>query len=118
VVNPDGLYEDIDTLRSSYRGAIDTGLNVFDHSLDDALDHPAIVARQRSTATTAHDCRKCPVRRICGGGYYPHRYHADSGFANPSVYSRDLRFLIEHIASRVRADVTRLKEHPWGTSIV
>jgi uncharacterized protein len=109
VVNVDGSYEDIDTLRSTYPGAVDTGLNVFDHALDEALHHPHIVARQRSTTTIAEGCRDCPVHRVCGGGYYPHRWRAGNGFANPSVYSRDLRFLIEHVATRLRADVTRLK---------
>jgi uncharacterized protein len=109
VINVDGSYEDIDTLRSAYAGAVDTGLNVFDHSLDEALHHPDVLARRQSTVATVGECRVCPVRRVCGGGYYPHRYRDGDGFANPSVYSRDLRHLIGHIATRLHADVARLK---------
>jgi uncharacterized protein len=112
VINADGSYEDIDTLRSAYSGAVDTGLNVFDHSLDEALHHPDVVARRQSMVTAVSECRVCPVRRVCGGGYYPHRYRDGNGFANPSVYSRDLRYLIEHIANRLRADIARLKGKP------
>ena len=108
VVNVDGSLEQVDTLRSTYQGAADTGLNVFDHPLDEALRHPAIVARQSGTAALADECLQCPVLRICGGGYYPHRYRAGS-FRHPSVYCADLLRLITHIEGRVRADVARLE---------
>jgi uncharacterized protein len=112
VVNTDGSYEDIDTLRSAYPGAVDTGLNAFDHPLDEALRHPDVVARQQSAVRLAGECRVCPARRVCGGGYYPHRYRAGKGFDNPSVYSRDIRYLIAHMATRLRADIARLKGQP------
>jgi uncharacterized protein len=112
VVNVDGAYEDIDTLRSTYAGAVDTGLNARDHPLDRALHHPAIAARQQGLARLADECRRCPVHRVCGGGYLPHRYRAGSGFAHPSVYSADLRHLIEHIAGRLRTDLARLRRQP------
>ncbi|MEV2241255.1 FxsB family cyclophane-forming radical SAM/SPASM peptide maturase [Micromonospora sp. NPDC049891] len=108
VVNTDGGYEQVDTLRSTYAGAVDTDLTVFDHSFDDVLRHPAIAVRQAGLSALAADCRACPVHLVCGGGNYPHRYRAGS-FRNPSVYCRDLRLLIEHVSGRLRADLTSLR---------
>jgi uncharacterized protein len=105
VVDVDGAVEQVDTLRTSYAGAVDTGFNVFDHSFDEALDHPDIVAQQSGAAALSPTCRACPIHRVCGGGYYPHRYREGHGFANPSVYCPDLKRLIGHIAGRVNRDL-------------
>jgi uncharacterized protein len=109
VINVDGSYEQVDTLRSAYPGAARTSLNAFDHALDDALRHPAIAARQMGAAALAEVCRRCPVHRVCGGGYLPHRYRAGSGFANASVYCRDLGHLIGHVSARLRDDIAMVK---------
>ncbi|WP_331461263.1 FxsB family cyclophane-forming radical SAM/SPASM peptide maturase [Micromonospora tarapacensis] len=107
VVNTDGGYEQVDTLRSSYPGAVDTDLTVFDHTFDDVLRHPAVAIRQAGLSALAPGCRACPVHRVCGGGNYPHRYR-DGSFHNPSVYCHDLRLLIEHVAGRLRTDLAGL----------
>lgn len=109
VVDVDGAYEQIDTLRSTYPGAVDTGMNVFAHSLDEVLEHPAILDRQIGLDALSDDCLACPLHQICGGGYYPHRYRAETGFRNPSVYCADLGRLIRHVVPRVRADLAVLK---------
>jgi uncharacterized protein len=105
VVDTDGSMEQVDTLKSAFPGAPATGMNVLDHSFDEALMHPAIVARQIGIRALADDCLACPVREVCGGGYFPHRYRPGSGFKNPSVYCTDLRHLIAHIGRRIRADL-------------
>jgi uncharacterized protein len=108
VIDADGSLEQVDALRTAYPGARNTGLNVFAHSFDTALTHAGIRARQGGVDALPEACRSCPVHRVCGGGYYPHRYSAERGFQNPSVYSPDLRRLIEHIDRRVRSDVSRI----------
>jgi uncharacterized protein len=110
VVETDGSLEQVDTLKSAYDGAAATGLDIFRHSFDDALGTPAVVARQLGAAALAESCASCPVGRICGGGYYPHRYRAGSGFRNPSVYCPDLFRLVRHIESRVMADLNGLRK--------
>jgi uncharacterized protein len=111
VVDVDGAVEQVDTLRTSYVGAVDTGLNVFDNTFDEALDHPDIVAQQSGAAALSQTCRACPIHRVCGGGYYPHRYREGNGFANPSVYCADLDRLIHHIARRISHDIEMAKVH-------
>jgi uncharacterized protein len=110
VVDTDGSIQQVDSLKASFDGAPETGLNVFDHPFDLALEHPAIAARQVGAAALCDTCQRCPVRNVCGGGYYVHRYRAGSGFRNPSVYCPDLLSLISHIHHRVLTDLEHLVE--------
>lgn len=105
VIEADGSLEQVDTLKSAFSGAAATGLNVFAHGFDVALAHPSIAARQIGAAALSDTCGQCSVRRICGGGYYPHRYRAGDGFRNPSVYCPDLIKLITHIWRRLAVDL-------------
>ncbi|SQE00747.1 MULTISPECIES: FxsB family cyclophane-forming radical SAM/SPASM peptide maturase [unclassified Parafrankia] len=109
VIETDGSIEQVDALKSAYHGAASTGLAVQRNDLDEALRHPGIVARQIGLAALGPECARCPVRRVCGGGYYPHRYQAGSGFRNRSVYCPDLFALITKIGRQIRADVEKAK---------
>jgi len=112
VVNTDGELEQVDTLRSAFDGASQTGLTVFTDAFDAALRHPGVVARQIGLEALSDTCLACPIHRICGGGYYPHRYRKGVGFRQPSVYCGDLRFLIDHVLARVRTDLLALTRTP------
>jgi uncharacterized protein len=101
VIETDGSYEQVDSLKTAFDGAPVTGLNIFDHALDVVGRHPGIIARQQGLAGLCQTCRECPVVTSCGGGLYTHRYRAATGFANPSVYCADLLKLITHISSRL-----------------
>ncbi|GGN78057.1 hypothetical protein GCM10011579_060830 [Streptomyces albiflavescens] len=101
VVETDGSIEQVDSLKSCYEGAAETGLDVFRHSFDEALRHPGVAARQTGAASLAARCRACPLLSVCGGGHYAHRYRAGDGFANPSVYCADLQRFIRHVAGRL-----------------
>ena len=64
-------------------------------------------------------CQSCPIVKVCGGGYLPHRYSLHRGFANPSVYCRDLTKLITHVRSSVLATIPpktrrKLKMRPFS----
>jgi uncharacterized protein len=99
VIETDGSYEQVDSLKVAYEGAPETGLNVFSHSLDLVAEHPGITAREQGIAGLCRTCRECPVVGSCGGGLYTHRYRDDgSRFDNPSVYCPDLLRLISHIS--------------------
>jgi uncharacterized protein len=47
---------------------------------------------------------------VCGAGLYPHRYRPGTGFANPSVYCRDLFRLIKHVQHAVSDDLAAVRE--------
>jgi uncharacterized protein len=110
VVESDGAIEQEDSLKSAYAGACATGLSVLTDPFDAALDHPGIVARQIGLEALSAECLACPLRQICGGGHYVHRYRGGDGFRNPSVYCADLSRLITHVHRRVADGLARLAE--------
>ncbi len=104
VIETDGSYEQVDSLKAAFAGAPETGMNVFDDALDDVAGHPDIMARQQGLAALSQTCQECPVVTSCGGGLYTHRYRAGTGFANPSVYCTDLLKLITYISGHQPAE--------------
>jgi uncharacterized protein len=110
VFNADGSIEQVDSLRSAFEGAVDTGYSIFTHDLEDALAHPAMTLRQMGMAALSAECRDCRLVTVCGGGHYVHRYRDGQGFDNPSVYCVDLAYLIRHVRDRVRDNVAALRE--------
>jgi uncharacterized protein len=111
VVETDGSIEQVDALKSAYDGAAATGLHVSRDDFDSALRHDAIAARRKGIEGLADSCRSCRLVKVCGGGYYPHRYaeNPEPGFANPSVYCPDLMALIDHIRDRIQTDLSGVR---------
>jgi uncharacterized protein len=107
VIETDGSYELVDVMKTAYEGAAKTGLDAFRHDLDAVLNHPSVAVRQCGVAGLSPTCRSCSVVDVCGGGYYPHRYRAGSGFLNPSVFCRDLELLCNHVVRVVDAIASR-----------
>ncbi len=105
VIETDGSIEQEDSLKAAYAGAAATTLHVDRDPLDAAFELPGIAARQIGVRALAAQCRACPVRSVCGGGLYSHRYDEDTGFLNPSVYCPDLFALIRHIRGRMLEDL-------------
>ncbi|MFD0468122.1 FxsB family cyclophane-forming radical SAM/SPASM peptide maturase [Nonomuraea thailandensis] len=110
VVETDGSLEQVDSLKAAYEGAADTAMHVARDAFDAALLHPAIAARQLGSRALSAECTGCDVKRICGGGLYPHRYRSGRGFLNASVYCRDLFRLITHIHRTLANDVAMLRK--------
>jgi uncharacterized protein len=100
VVETDGAIEQADSLKTAYEGAPSTGLNVHDHSFDEARRHPGFGARSGGAGSLCAECRSCAVVDICGGGLYAHRYRPGTGFDNPSVYCQDLYRLVDEVGTR------------------
>jgi uncharacterized protein len=130
VVETNGDIEGLDSLKGTFEGATVLGFNVHQDSFDGAARHAMVKLRQIGIDQLCDTCRQCSVVKICGGGYLPHRYSAERGFDNPSVYCRDLENLIRHIygslESVVRAEapppIANIKPQPrkepssWQTS--
>ena len=101
VVQTDGEYEAVDSLKSTYDGAVSTSKNVFNHSFDSIFSKYLISSRVARFENLSEQCQQCRLVKACGGGYIPHRYHPQLGFNSPSVYCQDLIYLIEHIEKRL-----------------
>ena len=102
VIETDGSIEQVDSLKVAYDGAPGTGLDIYRNNLDEAAFHPGFMARQQGLAGLCDSCRRCPVVTSCGGGLYTHRYRAENGFDNPSVYCGDLLKLITHVRNSLQ----------------
>jgi uncharacterized protein len=103
VVNVDGEYEGVDSLKAARPGAWVTGLNVVEHEVQAVFENELVALRQSGGTQLAEECRSCRLRRECGGGYLPHRYHPERGFRSPSIYCRDIMKLTDHLHSFMRA---------------
>ncbi len=101
VIQTDGEYEAVDSLKSTYDGAVSTKMNVFNHSFNDVFQNELIGTRVNRFNHLCKTCQECRIVKVCGGGYLPHRFHPKLRFLAPSIYCRDLQFLIEHIERRL-----------------
>lgn len=101
-IETDGSYHDLDVLKITAEGRSALGMNVRDHSVEEACTAPALAqhARLLSLAGLSGTCRSCPEVKVCGGGAVPHRY-ANDGFDHPSVYCAELLALIGHVRARL-----------------
>ncbi|WP_328464768.1 FxsB family radical SAM/SPASM domain protein [Actinoplanes sp. NBC_00393] len=104
-VETDGTIEQGDVLKITAPGAPATGLHVTWNSFDEYLEHPGVQARQSGLAGLSDTCRRCSIVQVCGGGLYAHRYQAENGFDNPSIYCADLAKLVRHVAGRLATDL-------------
>jgi uncharacterized protein len=107
MVESDGSWEPLDTLRICEDGMTRTGLSVRTHDIEDLCTVPLYQAGLHNQELLPQVCRDCAFRRVCGGGYLTHRYRRDTGFANPSVHCADLLAVLTHIRARIIADLNR-----------
>jgi len=110
VIETDGFFEKSDILKVAFPGAPETGYSVFDHTIEEVLEHPGVRAMAQGLAGLSATCRQCPIVTACGGGLYPHRYSSANGFDNPSVYCHDLGRLINRVQERLTIDLRCLQE--------
>ncbi|NLR68657.1 radical SAM protein [Chitinophaga varians] len=101
IIETDGGIEPADSLKICGNEFTKLGMNIFKDSLDDALSQELPQLYNLSKQKVCRKCSACPVREICGGGFFTHRYSSRNGFNNPSVYCSDLLKLITHIQNRI-----------------
>jgi uncharacterized protein len=105
VIETDGGMEPVDALKICGPSFTKLGLNVERNEIRDVYSSELVQLYHHGAAGLCATCRTCPVVAVCGGGYLPHRYSSPSGFANPSIYCRDLIKLITHVRSSVLATI-------------
>ncbi len=97
-IETDGTVVWTESLNAVAEGAANTGGTIFSHSFDDLLS--LACAPEYGVGSLCQECRECPLVRVCGGGLRAHRFGRGRGFANPSVYCKDISLLIRHIGPR------------------
>lgn len=101
VIETNGEYEAVDVLKTCGENFTKTGTNVSNTSIDDALKTDLAYLYIQSHSKLSQICDSCAIKKVCGGGYLPHRFSKHNGFDNPSVYCGDLMKLITHIQNTV-----------------
>lgn len=114
VIETDGGIEPVDVLKICGPSFTKLGLNVKTHEIRDAYSSELVRLYQKGVAGVCDTCQACPIVKVCGGGYLPHRYSLSRRFANPSVYCRDLAKLITHVRSRVLATIPQRTRRKLG----
>jgi uncharacterized protein len=111
-VETDGSMEGLDSLRVCKEGASRIGFNVLNEGFE------AIAAAGGIHATAIFKglplpagCKGCPEEFTCAGGYLPHRYSAERGFDNPSVWCADLLKLFKHVRLRLGVTVKQTRAY-------
>lgn len=107
MVESDGTWEPLDTLRICGNGITRTGFDVRSSDVEAMWDFPLYQMGLQAHQLLPLKCQKCAYGRICGGGYLPHRYSHNNGITNPSVYCAELLILLPHIRQRIAADLQR-----------
>lgn len=101
-IETDGSYHDLDVLKITEDGLTALGGSVRTDPIQTVESSPQI-KRHRSLLTIdglSATCQACPEVDTCGGGSVPHRF-GPQGFANPTVYCREMLTLIAHIRRRL-----------------
>ena len=106
VIDTDGRVNKNDTLKAA-RPAADrfeqTSWSVLSDSLLEVVRSPEYEDYYRRQRPTAAACRACRERDVCGGGMVAHRWSAERGFDNPSVFCADQLLLIGRMREWVAA---------------
>ncbi|ALJ36348.1 MULTISPECIES: cyclophane-forming radical SAM/SPASM peptide maturase YhhB [Azospirillum] len=105
-IETDGTYHDLDVLKVTAEGATKLVGSLDDTPIGLAAGSPQMQRHRRLLCPDglAPKCRSCPEVDVCGGGSVPHRYAAD-GFAQPTVYCREMLGLIRHVRRRLAQTV-------------
>lgn len=111
-IETDGTYHDLDVLKITRPGETSLGASVDNNAIEDVAASEVLAARRHLLTRDglAAACRSCSVVEICGGGSVPHRY-STNGFANPTVYCREMLALIRHARRRLTSAVAAERDH-------
>lgn len=98
IVETNGDITSHDVLRIN-RSALERKSNVLTDALTSILTSPLY---QVATSKVLYgNCRRCPVRKICNGGFVGHRYSVARGYENESVWCEVLQDLIGYVYGTV-----------------
>jgi uncharacterized protein len=103
VVDTDGKIMRNDTLKVAYAGAdhFESERSIIDGDLLELVSTPAFQGYFNLQVPSSPICQSCPELQICGGGMPAHRWSADRGYSNPTIFCSDQLVLISEARSRL-----------------
>lgn len=108
IVETDGSIQAHDVARMNTPGRTHP-FSLANSSIENFIDNDALYGEASRSDFTAPavKCEKCPVYHICRAGFWPHRYSAQNGYENHSVYCDALFDLIAHIYFKLLSSTAR-----------
>ena len=109
VIEPDGTIDKNDTLKVAAPGADRFALrwSVFEHGFDEILGSAEFMDYYRQQRPLSETCAGCPDLGVCGGGMVAHRWSAERGYDNPTIFCADQRYVIARM--RILADAVQFR---------
>jgi uncharacterized protein len=103
IIDTDGTIKKNDILKSAFKNAdrFTSQWSVLTHDLVDLVNSSEFFEYHESQKPAATVCQACPELNICGGGIPAHRWSAERGFTNPSVFCADQHYLISLVRERL-----------------
>lgn len=128
VIDVDGQYGIVDTLASTAEGEYRLkNKSVHNYPISIAGIDAWHNARQKGISLLPKECSRCPVRKVCQGGYAPHRYDPESlppelPYAKKSIYSSNLLDLISyingrHVAAKIKYVGTQVEQAYYNSEL-
>jgi uncharacterized protein len=99
VIDTDGTVTKNDTLKVAHAGGdrFGVGHKITDLDLEDFLRREEVSSYYELQAPSSAICRACPELNVCGGGMPAHRWSAEKGYGNPTIFCADQLALIRHL---------------------
>ena len=99
VIDTDGTISKNDTLKSTSDAsdAFAQGWSVMRDRLVDVVATSEFSDYHASQRPSSADCRSCDKLAVCGGGMPTHRFSAERGLDNPTVFCADQKLLIDRL---------------------
>ena len=103
VIDTDGRITRNDTLKSAYPGAdrFDLERSILNRDLLHQLASPEVDDYFGLQHPTSPICHSCTELGVCGGGMPTHRWSAERGYANPTVFCKDQLLVIGELRRRL-----------------
>lgn len=105
VIDTDGIVTKNDTLKVAHAGGDRFALEhkIADLDIGDFLRHEEVSSYYELQAPSSAICRACPELSVCGGGMPAHRWSAEKGYGNPTIFCADQMALIRHLRGLLAA---------------
>ena len=99
VIDTDGTISKNDTLKSTANAADEfaQGWSVMRDRLAEVVDTREFSAYPGGQRPASATCRSCDKLAVCGGGMPTHRFSAERGLDNPTVFCADQKLLIDRL---------------------
>lgn len=103
-ISSGGDLSPVDDLRNTDPNLMNTGLSVYNSTLANFFKHTYFNEISKTLNTLPKNCLSCCWQEICNGGNFIHRFKAEQGFVNESVYCNALKKIYSKITAHLIND--------------